>query len=192
MLASLKLTAFGERGINFAMLCCRIDAPNPTLAKGDWLLRRRCLLRYAFPLTSPVGPLQRTALSKKLINQLFLFLATMSANKFAPYYPKTKGVENSTPFCFVCSLWELRDLKVEPLGSSSRGYHIGVGCKPSHKHNSILATPTLSKQCHTRRNDFDREPLARGFCWGVFGGLHTKTHPQQKKRLIKISRWSKS
>ena len=121
-LATLKLTAFGGRGINFAMLCCRI-AP------------------LVFPLTSPVGPLQRTALRKKLINQLFLFLATMSANKFAPYYPKTKGVEFSTPFCFVCSLWELRDLKVEPSGSSSRGYHIGVGCKPSHKHNSILATP---------------------------------------------------
>ena len=56
------------------------------------------------PHRLPRGPWQRTALSKKLINQLFLFLATMSANKFAPYYPKTKGVENSTPFCFVCSL----------------------------------------------------------------------------------------
>ena len=93
-----------ERGINFAMLCCRI-AP------------------LVFPYRSPRGPLQRTALSKKLINQLFLFLATMSANKFAPYYPKTKGVEFSTPFCFVCSLRRERDLKVEPLGSSSRGYH---------------------------------------------------------------------
>ena len=93
------------------------------------------------PYRSPRGPLQRTALSKKLINQLFLFLATMSANKFAPYYPKTKGVEFSTPFCFVCSLRREGDSKVEPLGSSSRGYHIGVGCKPSHKHNFILATP---------------------------------------------------
>ena len=56
-LASLKLTAFGGRGINFAMLCYRI-AP------------------LVFPLTSPVGPLQRTALSKKLINQLFfVFIA---------------------------------------------------------------------------------------------------------------------
>ena len=54
-LATLKLTTFGERGINFAMLCCRI-AP------------------LVFPLTSPVGPLQRTALSKKLINQLFFCL----------------------------------------------------------------------------------------------------------------------
>ena len=44
----------GEGGINFAMLCCRI-AP------------------LVFPLTSPVGPLQRTALRKKLINQLILF-----------------------------------------------------------------------------------------------------------------------
>ena len=62
------------RGINFAMLCCRIDAPNPTLAKGDWLLRRLCLLRYAFPHRLPRGPLQRTALRKKLINQLFFCL----------------------------------------------------------------------------------------------------------------------
>ncbi|MBQ3247757.1 MAG: hypothetical protein IJB08_06930, partial [Alistipes sp.] len=90
LLATLKLTAFGGRGINFAMLCCRI-AP------------------LVFPHRSPRGPLQRTALRKKLINQLFLFLATMSANKFAPYYPKTKGVEFSTPFCFVCSLRRGRD-----------------------------------------------------------------------------------
>ena len=76
------------------------------------------------PSTSPVGPLQRTALRKKLINQLFFcFHSLVSASKLAPQATKTKGVEFSTPFCFVCSLWELRDSKVEPLGSSSRGYH---------------------------------------------------------------------
>ena len=99
-----KTYSFFGRGINFAMLCYRI-AP------------------LVFPYRLPRGPLQRTALSKKLINQLFLFLATMSASKLAPYYPKTKGVEFSTPFCFVCSLRREGDLKVEPLGSSSRGYH---------------------------------------------------------------------
>ena len=123
LFATLKLTAFGGRGINFAMLCCRIDAPNPTLAKGDWLLRRLCLLRYAFPLTSPVGPWQRTALRKKLINQLLCFHSLVAASKLAPQATKTKGVEFSTPFCFVCSLRREGDSKVEPLGSSSRGYH---------------------------------------------------------------------
>ena len=55
LFATLKLTTFGERGINFAKLCYRI-AP------------------LVFSHTSPVGPLQRTALSKKLINQLFFCL----------------------------------------------------------------------------------------------------------------------
>ena len=78
-----------------------------------------------------------------------------------------------------------RDSKVEPLGSSSRGYHIGVGCKPSHKHNSILATPTLSKQCHTRHKMQSNRP--RRFCFLCCGvGLHTDTSTKQNRRLIQV------
>ena len=88
-----------ERGINFAKLCYRI-AP------------------LVFPLTSPVGPLQRTALSKKLINQLFfVFHSLMSASKLAPQATKTKGVESSTPFCFVCSLRRERDSNPRSLAA---------------------------------------------------------------------------
>ena len=76
-------------------------------------------LRTDIPCTSPVGPLQRTALRKKLINQLLCFHSLVSASKLAPQATKTKGVESSTPFCFVCSLRRGRDSNISSAARST-------------------------------------------------------------------------
>ena len=69
----------------------------------DWLLRRQCLLRLTpFPLACRRGSSDLHALRKELKNQSHLSLATMYANKFAPYYLKTKRCRFATSPCFVC------------------------------------------------------------------------------------------
>ncbi|MBQ2702385.1 MAG: hypothetical protein IJF63_00790, partial [Alistipes sp.] len=63
-------------------------------------------------------------------------------------------------------------------GSSSRGYHISGGCKPSNTHYIILATSTLSKQYHTRHKMQSDRP------WRVlFGAVAGAcTHPQAQNK----------
>jgi len=99
-------------------------------AEGEGLATSQavCLLRDAFPCRSPRGPLQNDT-TQKVDTSTFSFPVASYANKFATTLRKTKGVECSTPFCFVCFLrkerdWLLRRLcacSVTPFPAARRG-----------------------------------------------------------------------
>ena len=55
--------------------------------------------------------------------------------------------------------------------------------------NTSISSQPQAQKVSNRKNKFDREPSARGFV-GMCLGACTQNTSKQKKRLIKISRWS--
>ena len=93
------------------------------------------------PFRLPRGPLQRTALSKKLINQPFVFHTTPLPNKFgAERYKTQKGVDSSTPFCFVCLCGE-GGIRRSSSARAREDTFVAQVLRPSNKLCFILATP---------------------------------------------------
>ena len=74
-----KSNFVGVEGLTSLCSAAASHSQTPLLQRGIGYSADYRLLRYAFPFTSPVGPLQRTALRKKLINQLFFASPRLTA-----------------------------------------------------------------------------------------------------------------